>query len=170
MAEPESEPVTIFPRHLRLPYRLTVGALQSRYMTAIRDEKKIYGNRCTQCKRVMVPPDIACALCWADAEGWVEVADRGVVKTFTVMRVPFYGQKIDIPYVIAQIVPDGGDGGIMHLLQEIEAEDVRIGMRVEAVWTEEERRGVLSDDILHFRPTGEPDMPIEELIERGWGL
>ena len=168
MAEPE--PVTIFPRHLRLPYNLTVGALQTRFVKAVRDEGKIYGNRCTECKRVLLPPDIACALCWADTEGWIEVADKGVVKTYTVMRVPFYGQKIEIPYVIAQIVPDGADGGIMHLLQDIKAEDVRIGLRVEAVWTEEKRTGSLSDDILYFRPTGEPDMPIEELIEKGWGL
>ena len=170
MADPDPEPVTIFPRHIKLPYNLTVGDLQSRHMRAIRDEKKIYGNQCTECKRVLLPPDIACALCWADTEGWIEVADRGVIKSFTVMRVPFYGQKIEIPYVIAQIVPDGADGGIMHLLQDIEADDVRIGLRVEAVWTEEKRKGVLSDDILYFRPTGEPDMPIEELIAKGWGL
>ncbi len=165
-----AEPVTIFPRHLRLPYTLTAGAMQSRFAKAVRDEKKIYGNRCTQCKRILVPPDIACAQCWADTEGWIELKDRGVVKTFTVMRVPFYGQKIEIPYVIAQIVPEGGDGAIMHLLQEVEAEKVRIGMRVEAVWTDEKRTGSLADDILYFRPTGEPDMPIEEMVERGWGL
>jgi uncharacterized OB-fold protein len=92
------------------------------------------------------------------------------VKTFTVMRVPFYGQKIEIPYCIAQIVPDGADGSIMHLLQDVEAEDVRIGMRVEAVWGEGKRSGSLADDVLYFRPTGERDMPIDELIARGWGL
>ena len=167
MAEPQPEPITIMTRHLRLPYALSGGALQARFTKAVRDEKKIYGNRCTECKRVLLPPDIACALCWADTEGWIEVADRGVVKNFTVMRVPFYGQKIEIPDVIAQIVPDGADGSIAHLLQEIEAEDVRIGLRVEAVWTEEKRRGTLADDILFFRPTGEPDVPIETLVEKG---
>ena len=163
----EQEPITIVPRPVRLPYNLTVGALQTRFIKAVRDEKKIYGNRCTECKRVFVPPDIACALCWADTEGWIEVADRGVVKTFTVMRVPFYGQNIEIPYVLPQIILDGADTSTIHLLQGVDLEDVRIGMRVEAVWTEEERRGTLADDILHFRPTGEPDVPIEELVERG---
>jgi len=166
----ETEPVTILQRHLRLPYTLSPGAMQAKFMTAVREEGKIYGNRCTQCRRVIVPPDIACALCWADTEGWVEVADRGVVKTFTIMRVPFYGQQIEIPYCIAQIVPDGADGAIMHLLQEVAAEDVRIGMRVEAVWGAGTRTGSLADDIEYFRPTGEPDMPIDELIARGWGL
>ncbi len=168
--DPESEPVTMLTRHLRLPYNLSAGAMQARFTKAVREEKKIYGNRCTQCKRVLIPPDIACAVCWADTEGWIALGDHGVIKSFTVMRIPFRGQQIEIPYVIAQIVPDGADLALMHLLQEIEAEDVRIGMRVEAVWTEEERRGSLADDILYFRPTGEPDMPIEELVERGWGL
>ena len=166
----EDSRVTVLYRHLRLPYNLTLGTMQTRFIKAIRDEKKIYGTRCTECRRVLVPPDIACALCWADTEGWVEVADRGVVKTFTVMRVPFYGQQLEIPYCIAQIVPDGADTAIMHLLQEIKAEDVRIGMRVEAVWGEGKRTGALADDILHFRPTGEADIAMEELIARGWGL
>lgn len=162
-----AEPITMMERHLRLPYTLTVGAMQSRFMTAVRDEKKIYGTRCTQCKRVFVPPDIACSLCWADTEGWIEVADKGVVKSFTVMRVPFYGQKIKIPYVLPQIMLDGADTSTIHLLQEVEIDDVRIGMRVEAVWTEEQRKGSLADDILYFRPTGEPDVPIEALVDKG---
>ena len=162
-----AEPVTMMERHIRLPYNLTVGALQSRFIRAVRDEKKIYGVRCTQCKRVFVPPDIACALCWADTEGWIEVADKGVVKSFTVMRIPFYGQKIEIPYALPQILLDGADTSTIHLLQEVAIDEVRIGMRVEAVWTEEQRTGSLADDILYFQPTGEPDVPIESLVDKG---
>ena len=164
MADPE--PITIMERHIRLPYTLTVGAMQSRFLIAVRDEKKIYGTRCTQCKRVFVPPDIACAICWADTEGWIEVADKGVVKSFTVMRIPFYGQEIEIPYALPQIILDGAFTSTTHLLQEVPIEDVHIGMRVEAVWTEEERKGSLADDILYFRPTGEPDVPIETLVDK----
>ena len=156
-----AEPITIMERHIRLPYTLTVGALQSRFIRAVRDEKKIYGTRCTQCKRVFVPPDIACALCWADTEGWIEVADKGVVKSFTVMRIPFYGQELEIPYALPQILLDGADTATIHLLQEVPIEDVHIGMRVE------QRKGSLADDILYFRPTGEPDVPIETLVEKG---
>ena len=160
-----AEPITMMERHMRLPYTLTVGTLQSRFMKAIRDEKKIYGTRCTRCKRVFVPPYIACALCWANTEGWVEVADRGVVKSFTVSRVPFYGLNLEVPFVLPQVLLDGADTSTIHLLQEVEVEDVRIGMRVEAVWTEEPRKGLLADDILYFRPTGEPDVPVEALFE-----
>lgn len=161
-----AEPIMIMERHLRLPYTLTAGAMASRFMKSLREEGKICGTRCTQCGRVLVPPDIACALCWADTEGWIEVADKGVIKTFTVMRVPFYGQQIEIPYALGQILLDGADTTILHLLQEVKAEEVRIGMRVEAVWTQEPRKGFLADDILYFRPTGEPDVPIEKLLER----
>ena len=165
MADPEPS-TSMEPRRL-YPYKPTVVTMQSRFMKAVRDETKIYGTRCTKCKRVFVPPDIACALCWADTEGWIEVADRGVVKSFTVMRIPFYGQEIEIPYALPQITLDGAFTSTTHLLQEVPIDDVHIGMRVEAVWTEEQRKGSLADDILYFRPTGEPDVPIEELVDKG---
>lgn len=160
-----AEPIMVIQRHKRLPYTLTAGAMASRFMRAIRDEGKIYGTRCTVCKRVLVPPDIACAACWADTEDWIPVSDKGTVKSYTVMRVPFYGQEIEIPYALGQILLDGADTAIMHLLQEVKAEDVHIGMRVEAVWGPGPRKGFLADDIEYFRPTGEPDVPVEKLVD-----
>ena len=49
------------------------------------------------------------------------------------------------------------------LLQECEAEDVQIGMRVEAVWAPEKEWGPTFENIRYFRPSGEPDVPAEEL-------
>lgn len=42
--------------------------------------------------------------------------------------------------------------GILHLLEEVDPEDVRIGMPVRAVWkTPAEREGAITD-IRYFRP------------------
>ena len=45
----------------------------------------------------------------------------------------------------------------LHLILEIEAADVRMGMRVEAVWKPRDEWGLGIDNIDYFRPTGEPD-------------
>jgi uncharacterized OB-fold protein len=52
---------------------------------------------------------------------------------------------------------DGADISMQHLIQECEAEDVRIGMRVEPVWKDKSEWGPSLENIQHFRPTGEAD-------------
>jgi len=41
-----------------------------------------------------------------------------------------------------------------------------MGMRVQAVWKPDGERQGSHEDILHFRPTGEPDAPQEFYINR----
>ncbi|MFY9764437.1 MAG: DNA-binding protein, partial [Mycobacterium sp.] len=43
------------------------------------------------------------------------------------------------------------------LVQEIDAAQVRMGMRVQAVWKPREEWGLGIDNIEYFKPTGEPD-------------
>lgn len=45
----------------------------------------------------------------------------------------------------------------LHLVSDVDAHQVRMGMRVEAVWKPRERWGLGIDNIEYFRPTGEPD-------------
>ena len=77
------------------------------------------------------------------------------------MNVPFLGQKITPPYVSAYILLDGADIAIQHLVQGIAADEVRMGMRVEAVWRPREEWGTTIENIAHFKPTGEPDADYE---------
>ena len=53
----------------------------------------------------------------------------------------------------------------MHLLQEVDADQVHMGMRVEAVWAPPEERGPTLESIRYFRPTGEPDADYESYRE-----
>ena len=51
---------------------------------------------------------------------------------------------------------------MQHLIQECEAADVRMGMRVEAgVAADATSGGRRSPTSTHFRPTGEPDAPFD---------
>ena len=88
------------------------------------------------------------------------MADRGTVTTFCVVNVSFYGGTQEIPYVSALILLDGADLPIMHLIQECPVEQVRPGMRVEAVWVDDADLGPTMESIRWFRPTGESDVEV----------
>mgnify|MGYP003348933161 CR=1 FL=1 len=48
------------------------------------------------------------------------------------------------------------------VLQEIPADEVRMGLRVEAVWVDPAELGPTLASVKYFRPTGEPDVPYEK--------
>jgi len=76
------------------------------------------------------------------------------------------GRNLKLPYVAASVALDGADISIFALVYECEATDVRMGMRVEAVWKPDGEREGSHEDILYFRPADEPDAPRESYIDR----
>ena len=124
-------------------------------------EGRILGQRCPVCEKVYVPPRGACPVDGVPTTDEVELPGTGTVTTFCIVNVPFLGQKIQPPYVSAYVLLDGADIAFLHLIQEVPADEVRMGMRVEAVWKPRDEWGTTIENILHFRPTGEPDAPYE---------
>ena len=149
---------------IRLDYSYTAGRAATRFLRAITD-RRIVGQRCPKCEKVYVPPRGACPMCGVATEEEVELPDKGTVTTFCVVNLPFYGQAIKPPYVCASILLDGADIALFHLIQEVPAEEVRMGMRVEAVWDDAEKLEPTMESIKHFRPTGEPDAPFDSYKE-----
>ena len=109
--------------------------------------------------RVYVPPRGADPELGQPTPINVEVAQVGTVTSFCVVNLQFYGSVMEIPYVSALILLDGADLSIMHLIQEIPADQVRIGMRVEAVWRDDADIEPTLESVKYFRPNGEPDDP-----------
>jgi uncharacterized OB-fold protein len=120
-------------------------------------EGRILGQRCPTCQKVYVPPRSACPSDGTPTNEEIELPDKGTVTTFCIVNVPFMGQKITPPYVSAYVLLDGADIAFLHLILDIPAEEVRMGMRVEAVWKPREEWSTTIENISHFRPTGEPD-------------
>jgi uncharacterized OB-fold protein len=120
-------------------------------------EGKIIGQRCPKCRKVYVPPRSACPVDGLAPDELVELPDTGTLTTFCIVNVPFLGQKITPPYVSAYVLLDGADIAFLHLILDIPAEEVRMGMRVKAVWKPREEWGTTIENIDHFSPTGEPD-------------
>ncbi len=109
---------------MALPYTYFAGRVGSKFITTIRDQKKIMGVKCPTCNLVYLPPRQVCD------------------KDFT-----------DIHFVLALIKLDGADTPFMHILEECAIEDVKIGMKVEAVFAKETTNTIL--DINHFKPAAE---------------
>jgi uncharacterized OB-fold protein len=145
---------------VRLEYVAVAGRDTSRFLAAIA-EGRFVGRRCPSCTKVYVPPKGACPTCGVPMGDEVPVADRGTVTTFCVVNVPFEGQTMKLPYVYAWILLDGADIAFPHLIQGIEASEVRMGLRVRADWVPPEERRPTLESIRWFTPTGEPDAPYE---------
>ena len=118
------EPVRSVRTPARLDYRYTPGLATSRFLRGIA-ERKILGERCPVCRKVYVPPRGACPTDGVPTEEQVELSHSGTVTSFCVVNVQFYGQGMEIPYVGANILLDGSDLSIMHLIQEVPADEVR---------------------------------------------
>jgi uncharacterized OB-fold protein len=76
-----------------------------------------------------------------------------------VVNVQFAGQSVEVPYASGYMLCDGADIPLMGLVQEIPIEEVRMGLRVEAVWADE--LGPTMNSIKYWKPTGEPDADYE---------
>lgn len=153
-------PVSGIVTPVRLEYTYAASAEESRFYRGLA-EGRIRGQRCPACRKVYVPPRGACPVDGVPTTEEVELPDRGIVTTFCIVNVPFLGQRITPPYVSAYILLDGADIAFLHLILGCDPAEVRMGMRVEAVWRPREEWGTTIENIDHFRPTGEPDAPYE---------
>jgi uncharacterized protein len=148
---------------IRLEYTVSAGREKSRFLRACL-EGRLLGGRCPKCKRVYVPTR-ACPTCGLPPTEDVWVKDTGMVTTFCVVNVPFEGQTMKLPYVYAGIVLDGSDVQIFHLVDGIEHNEVRMGLRVRAEWKPPAERTHSLESIRAFLPSGEPDAPFEAYKE-----
>lgn len=145
---------------VRLDYTYAASAEESRFYRGLA-EGRILGQRCPRCEKVYVPPRGACPVDGVPTRDEVELPDRGIVTTFCIVNVPFLGQRIQPPYVSAYVLLEGADIPFLHLVLGCDAHEVRMGMRVEAVWKPRDEWTTSMENIDHFRPTGEPDAAYE---------
>ncbi|MGW1545501.1 Zn-ribbon domain-containing OB-fold protein [Streptomyces sp. NPDC002346] len=145
-----ADPVTGIVTPARLDYTYTPGRAQSAYLKALSEQRTV-GERCPSCRKVYVPPRGACPTCGVATAEQVEVGPRGIVTTYCIVNIKAKNLDIEVPYVYAHIALDGADLALHGRIGGIPYDQVRMGLRVEPVWTGEGRHPD------HYRPTGEPD-------------
>jgi uncharacterized OB-fold protein len=158
------KPVTSIVTPSRLDFDFTPGVATTRFLRGMK-EGRILGQRCPSCQKVYVPTRGSCPRCGVPTEEEVEVTGKGTVTTFCVVRVPSENIDLTLPYTAAHILLDGADIPFFALIQECDAADVRMGMRVEAVWKPREEWGTTFENIRYFRPIDEPDVPFDDFKE-----
>ena len=152
------EPVRSVRTPAELVFTYTPGGASSRFLKGIAQGKILGERAAVPGAKVYVPPRGADPQLGKPTTEQVEVAHTGTITSFCVVNVSFYGGTQEIPYVTGLIKLDGSDLPIMHLIQECPVDEVRPGMRVEAVWVDDSELGPTMESIKWFRPTGEPDV------------
>ncbi|MFJ2260722.1 Zn-ribbon domain-containing OB-fold protein [Streptomyces sp. NPDC087844] len=151
-------PVTGIVAPARLDYTYSPGRAQTAYIHALA-ERRVVGERCPSCRKVYVPPRGACPTCGVATAERVEVGPRGTVTTYCIVNIKARNLDIEVPYVYAHIALDGADLALHGRIGGIPYDQVRMGLRVEPVWSD----GGGHPD--HYRPTGEPDADYETYKE-----
>ena len=175
MAEDEGAPETADGRlmftkqFISLEYRRVVSPVNAEFGRRLA-AGEVAGHRCPECALVYVPPKGYCPMCvvettWDDHA--TTIGDTGTVTSWTVLTpIQYHGQKEREDFALASILLDGADGTIgQQRLIDTPLDEIRPGMRVQAVWLDaadrdasDDPRGFgFGDAIAGFRPNGEPD-------------
>jgi uncharacterized protein len=152
----ERDPVTMQVTPTTIEIQHTASLPESTFLRALQ-KGKLLGARTGKDGKLYFPAREADPATGMALNEFVELPDKGTVTTFAIINIPFAGQRIKPPYVAAYVLLDGADIPFLHLVTEIDAADVRMGMRVEAVWKPREEWDLGIDNIDHFRPSGEAD-------------
>lgn len=91
---------------------------------------RLEGQRCTSCGKVQFPARLACQACRHTALEPHRLSGKGTVYSFSEMGQPPHG--FDGPYTVALVRLEEGML-VTTQLTDVDAEEVTIGMPVEAV-------------------------------------
>ncbi|MHA2141735.1 MAG: Zn-ribbon domain-containing OB-fold protein [Candidatus Thorarchaeota archaeon] len=133
-------------------YIYTPGVAGDKFFKALRDEEKLLATHCESCNHTYMPPRMYCERCFSKLDKWIEADLSGVVDTFTLVTEDRDGEKLAEPALVAFICIDKTDGGLIHRLGGVDAESVKIGMKVKAVLKDKAKRTGGLTDIAHFAP------------------
>jgi uncharacterized OB-fold protein len=159
----DGEPVTGITVPIRLEYEINAGRAPSKYLRGIA-EGRLIGQKAVGSDKVYLPPRGSDPTSGAPTEVEVEVAQDGTVTTFCITNIAGLSESApEVPFAAAQILLDGADTPYLGLIQGIPVDEVRMGLRVRAVWDDNLRPDARC--LKWFEPNGEPDADYESYRE-----
>jgi len=144
----------VFAGKLDIPNTYYAGMVGSRFLIELRDNKRIMGIKCPTCNQVYVPPRSTCKHCFGKLSELVEVSQKGTLLTYAVAYQPNPVQPVGPPVVYGIVQLDGADTGFVHMLGEVDPEQLKVGMKVKAVFKVKKERHASILDIKYFKPLG----------------
>lgn len=125
---------------IRIPFRYAAGTAGSRFLGALRDERRILGGRCGACRKVFAPLRSFCTQCGASPLEETTLGPGGVLQCWTA--------RAD-GTLFALVRLDGADTALLHRLLNLGGQP-RDGMRVRARFAAERHASII--DIEGFEP------------------
>jgi len=137
-----------------LRYSWTSGVAIGRYLRGLKDGQ-LWARKCNGCGRTLIPPRMYCEECFRPTDEWVQVQDSGTVNTFSISYVNVDASRRAEPVLVAVIDIEGASPGIgiLHVLGEVAPGEIRVGMKVRAVWKPAAERTGAITDIRYFKPS-----------------
>ncbi|MEZ0346014.1 MAG: Zn-ribbon domain-containing OB-fold protein [Infirmifilum sp.] len=114
---------------------------------------RLIGGVCKDCGKTFYPYRRNCPVCGSSNVELKKLPETGVVETFSVVRTPPTGFENQAPYVVALVRLD--DGTLVPAqITDVNPEEVKEGMRVEAVFRRYREQGVkgIIEYGIKFRP------------------
>ena len=140
-------------------YKWKTESFFDKYVEGLK-QKKIKGIRCIGCGHIYVPPNVICCKCRTRLrlerdEDWIQVSEIGRILSYTISHMDILPgglkeRKKEDRIIYALVQLDGTDTHIFVEVRNSSEQEVKIGMRVRAVWVDEPK-GTLGD-ISHFVP------------------
>ena len=152
MFEKLTDPTDVILHEGNVPirHRYTPGVAGTAFFTALRDRGQLIASTCPACGITYCPPRLFCERDFSEMEPTETVGPGGVLESFSVGYVGVEGEPLDEPVALGLIRPDGADTVLMHFV--VDAEELEIGARVEAVFLPKAKRTGAMGDLRGFRP------------------
>ena len=90
------------------------------------------GFKCNECEASVFGPAIFCQQCTSTDLKAVDLGNKGILFSFTIVRIPPAGWPGEIPYVLGQVELPSGPQVLAEVIN-CEHKDLKIGMGVELV-------------------------------------
>jgi uncharacterized OB-fold protein len=92
----------------------------------------LVGFKCNECDTTVFGPAVFCQSCTSTDLEAAELGGKGILFSYTIVRIPPAGWPGDVPYVLGQVeLPQGPQ--VLAEVIDCEHEDLKIGMAVEMV-------------------------------------
>jgi uncharacterized protein len=132
-----------------ITYNHALGETASWFYVQIRDNAKIFGRRCAESGRVLVPPRSFSDQTLQPTTEWVEVGPGGRIETFTIVYEEFQNLPPP-PYAFGYVLLDGADTALGGYFKGIDLTDaakaaarLKIGTRIMTRFAEKRTGDVL---------------------------
>lgn len=141
------EELLVHESRIHVPYLWSAGGTGSRFLKALRDDKKFLATRCPSCRGVFCPPKSVCPACFEDCSEWLEVGPHGVLVSYTQVLYSDAERPRHRP-LFGLIKLEGADTCLLHRLGECALNKLSIGARVAPVFAESRTGSIL--DVSYF--------------------